>query len=415
MIFFLAGCEAKPEGQAAGVVVTDVVQVVPATDGAALPLGVAVQPSANNLDVVAHGGALFFAFRTAPTHFASTETVLYLLRSDDSGSTWILEASFAMQTDLREPRFAVVGESLFFYFAVLGENAADFEPQGTMVSERDAAGAWSAAEWLFDDGFIPWRIHPVDGGAQLVGYTGGAEIYDFGGGSDSDAEADSGGEAANDSAAPVDDDPWPDIQVQWLSSSDGRTWNAVVPGQSVVEEGGGSETDWAELADGGLVAVTRNEAGDELGFGSKICTAQAESRGAWSCVADPKKYDSPWVFSEGGAVYLVGRRNLTTTGNYDLGRTDLDFDEQALTYAAEYWGEAKRCSLWRVDPESSSVSFVLDLPSRGDTCFASGYRESAGRWVVYNYSSPIDGADVSWLEGQLGETRIYRQTLVFAE
>jgi hypothetical protein len=33
--------------------------------------------------------------------------------------------------------------------------------------------------------------------------------------------------------------------------------------------------------------------------------------------------------------------------------------------------------------------------------------------TLYNYSSPIDGEDVDWIEGQLGETRIYRHDVVF--
>ncbi|MDP8257211.1 MAG: hypothetical protein P9M14_15810 [Candidatus Alcyoniella australis] len=65
------------------------------------------------------------------------------------------------------------------------------------------------------------------------------------------------------------------------------------------------------------------------------------------------------MFRHNNEVYLVGRRNVTPDGNYDLGRDGL-----------------------RVD-------FVLDLPSQGDTGFAAYV---PGPWdnqfVIYNYSSP---------------------------
>ncbi|MCK6529822.1 hypothetical protein L6R50_20455 [Myxococcota bacterium] len=66
-----------------------------------------------------------------------------------------------------------------------------------------------------------------------------------------------------------------------------------------------------------------------------------------------------------------------------------------------------------MDPDALAVEFVLDLPSKGDTCFPGMVPREEGRYLVYNYSSPIDGPDVDWVTGQHGETRIYRQVLVF--
>jgi hypothetical protein len=58
------------------------------------------------------------------------------------------------------------------------------------------------------------------------------------------------------------------------------------------------------------------------------------------------------------------------------------------------------------------VTWLQDLPSLGDTCFACAVPRGPGRYVVYNYSSPLDGdPDISWRDGQLGETRIYRMEL----
>lgn len=359
------------------------VQVIPGPG-----IDVPVMPANNNLDIIEHDGAFFLAWRTAPSHFASAEAALHIVRSADQQS-WSHEATIQLDTDLREPRFLSVDGDLLLYFAALGSSATDFEPGQTHRVARGADGTWGAPELVFDDGFIPWRIYAWDGAPVMVGYVGGEEIYDLGDTGEYD----------------------PQLEVKLLTSADGRAWSALVPGAETVHTGGGSETAIARLADGALVAVMRNEAGDDDGWGSKVCRAEAGALAAWTCAPDPRKYDSPLVFRHGDRVWLIGRRNLTDTGNYDLGYDHLDAREATLQYQVDYWNHPKRCSLWEVDPVGLTVSFVLDLPSRGDTCFASALHAGGDDWVVYNYSSPVDGPDLDWLQGQLGETRIYRQTL----
>ncbi len=354
----------------------ETVQVVP---GLGLPSEVTPQEANNNLDIAWHEGRLYLAFRSAPSHFASADTVLWIVSSADE-QTWTYEASVSLGTDLREPRFLSWDGRLILYFAVLGESALDFEPQGSMGVELEGAGAWSEPVDVFDPGFIPWRARVIDGVPYVIGYTGGASIYE------ADAEP---------------------VRVYWLTTEDGYRFEPVVPDQPVVLEGGGSETDFVLLDDGAVVAVSRNEAGDETGFGSKICRAEAQDLGSWTCEADPRKYDSPLMFRRGEDIWLVGRRNVTETGAYDLGQEG-ELAELSAAYAIDYWQHPKRCSLWRVDPDALTVRFALDLPSRGDTCFPSIWGEEAETSVIYNYSSPVDGPDLSWLEGQTGETRIYR-------
>ncbi|MDG1478177.1 MAG: hypothetical protein P8R54_01235 [Myxococcota bacterium] len=366
--------------------IRDLAVVVP---GDGLPASVVPQDANNNLDIVMHDGRMFLAFRTAPSHFASAETVLYVVSTTDE-QTWRYEGEFAMNTDLREPRFLSWDGRLFLYFAELGDNIADFEPHGSWASEWKGEAAWSEPVPLMADeaGFIPWRTRTIDGVPHLIGYTGGENIYDLNG-------------------VP--------LSIFLLTTSDGFAWDALMTGQPVLDEGGGSEADFAILDDGRMVVVERDEAGSQLGWGSRICVAPADDWSDLQCVNDPRKYDSPLVFQQDGTVYLIGRRNLTETGHYDLGMDDLSAGEQTLQYELDYWQHPKRCSLWRVDPDALEVSLVLDLPSRGDTCFASAIRQSETEWLVYNYSSPVDGADVSWLEGQQGETFIYRMILAFPE
>lgn len=128
-------------------------------------------------------------------------------------------------------------------------------------------------------------------------------------------------------------------------------------------------------------------------------------------MGDKRKYDSPLVFRRGEEIYLIGRRNLNETGNYDLDMDELPPAQQARKYLVEYSFKPKRCSLWKVDPEALSVSFVAGLPSRGDTCFASALGAGEHEMTVYNYTSPLDGEDLAWFRAQGGPTIIYRTTL----
>lgn len=350
-----------------------------------LPAEVRSQAAHNNLDLVWHGGRLYFAFRTAPSHFASADARLYVVSTADQ-QAWRFEAAFHLERDLREPRFLSVGGQLWLYMAVLGTDSLAFEPGETRVSAMTGPGAWTEPALHPDlpGDFIPWRIRTVDGVGYLMGYTGGAGVYT------------------------QTDEP---VRVYWLQTADGDRWAPVAPETPVVLEGGVSEADFALLPGDQVLLVGRNEAGDTGGFGSRICRGPMRSPDAWRCADDPRKYDSPLVIHHGERVWLVGRRNLTDTGHYDLGMTDRSLAEQWAFNQTAYWRAPKRCSLWAVDPEGLAVDFVADLPSAGDTCFASAVPLSGDDWLLYNYSSPFEDPDRTWRAGQNGPTFIYRTTL----
>jgi hypothetical protein len=90
---------------------------------------------------------------------------------------------------------------------------------------------------------------------------------------------------------------------------------------------------------------------------------------------------------------------------------DLSHEEQSLQYEAAYWGEPKRCSLWQVFAEEKAVLHILDLESRGDTCFPSALDHGDGHYTVYNYSNDVNGEDLPWNQGQVQPTYIYKQEL----
>jgi hypothetical protein len=372
------------------VTIVETRRVVPSSG---LPPEAIAQTSNNNLDVIRFEGRVYLAFRTGPSHYASPEVRMHLVSSDDE-ITWRYERSYVRSTDLREPRFLEVGGRLFLYLAELGADSGDFEPMGTLVSERATDGSWADPVVLPElANAIAWRTRTetIDGTPThfMVAYYGGEMIYDFLEG--------------------------PMIRIDLLTTSDGRTWTPFDPAHRTLYLGGASETDFSIGAGGELVGVMRNEAGDAAsGFGSRVCVAMPGRLAEWSCVSDPKKYDSPLMFFHDGEHYLVGRRNVTETGNYDLMTDERTHLRRALANQIAYRNAPKRCALWRYVPDEERFAFILDLPSRGDTCFP-GRLEGArpDEIVLYNYTSDPEGADVPWGVGQEGPTYIDRHVLRF--
>jgi hypothetical protein len=151
---------------------SDLAVVVP-SDG--LPSYVKVLTSNNNLDVVVFQGRVFLAFRTAPSHFASDKTKLYIVSSEDE-KTWKYEGEFFLGRDLREPRFLAIKDKLFIYFAVLGKDPLKFEPGFTLFSLYQNNG-WSEPSSFPIPTFIPWRIKSFGDYAVMFGYAGGESVY----------------------------------------------------------------------------------------------------------------------------------------------------------------------------------------------------------------------------------------------
>jgi len=366
-----------------GVTVGATWQVLP---GPGVPTSLELGNSNNNLDVVDHDGARYLAVRTSRFHWASRQTRLVVLRSTDGGGTWSTEADLRPGRDAREPRFLVVEGRLLLYFFEAGTNPFRFEPGRIMALHRDDDGTWTRPVSVSPDDYVVWRTKTVDGVPYMVRYRGGEDAF-------------SRGEAR--------------VEVELLTTDDGYEWRPVDPDRPVVHTGGCGETDFAFDAAGDLWAVMRNEAGERGVFGSLLAHAPADDVTNWSTVDDPRKFDSPYVFSHGGEVWLLGRRSLGWGGRYDLGMCRGRRDLQLPLYQLAYWVTPKRLSLWKVDRDRSCIDWVADLPSCGDTSFPGIVWDGPDTLVVYNYSSPLDRPDEPWVSGQIGPTNIYATTLTF--
>lgn len=339
----------------------------------------------NNLDVLRHSdGRIYLAWRTAPDHFASRQTLIQVASSEDE-RTWRLERTIARGTDLREPRLLSLHGSLFLYMTELGQDRLSFEPHGVFATELRRDGTWSEVASIGLPGYVAWRARVDAGTPHMLAYRGGANIYRFNG---------------------------QPLNVDLLTTRDGWHWQPVDPSHRSVYVGGGSEADFALDRRGALYGVIRNEAGDASGFGSKLCVAPPGRLSAWRCTSDRRKFDSPRVFERDGEIYVLARRNVSPDGAYDhVGPFQLF---KSVRNQLAYVTLGKRCALWHFARETRKVEFVLDLPSRGDTCFPAIAEQRPGaELAVYDYSSAIDGADVPWSVGQRQPTYIYRHALEF--
>lgn len=350
-----------------------------------LPAAADPDHSNNNVDIVLHGGRLFLAWRTAPTHWASEDTRMVVISSGDLGGSWRFEASYALGADLREPRFLSFRGRLHLHFFEGGTSLTSFTPRFMWRVERGTDGTWSAPERFGGAGEVPWAIKARRGRVFLSSYLG--EHYNEGVGA---------------------------LDVLFRESADGLAWSAPEAAARVYR-GGVSEVAFEFARDGTLWAVGRNEDGDETGFGSQICSAPPEAPASWTCLprSDPERYDSPVLFRHGEEIYLLARRDLG--GPFDLGRDELPFEERKRKYLVEYWLRPKRTSLYRLDTTQRRIVHLLDLPGAGDTAFPSVRRTGANTFLVANYTAPVEDPDVSWVQaqGSTAGTAIYLVDLEF--
>ena len=354
---------------------------------AALPGAAKHGVANNNVDIVLHGDRLYMAWRTGPTHFASTNIEMLVVSSTDMGQTWDFEYKVAMGADVREPRFLSHNGQLWMLYFEAGTNPVQFDPKVMWRTRRVELGQWTTPEKWGAPRVVPWALKVRGGKVYLTSYKG--PHYNAGMGA---------------------------MDLMFQVSSDGLSWSPVAGSKGgVVYHGGNSEAAFEFDEAGDLWAVTRNEDGDSTGFGSHLCTARASAPGAWICPgkSDPERYDSPWMVRHGKDLYLVARRDVG--GPFDQGLTGLTFKQKKSKYLQAYSLRPKRTALYRIDRAQKKVVHLMDLPGVGDTAFPSVRRTGAHTFLMANYTAPLDRPDISWIEAQMSSkgTQIYLLELKF--
>jgi hypothetical protein len=377
----ILGCESGPDGFR--VHIEDAHFVVP---GSGLPETVQPQAANNNVSIARHDGRLFMAWRSAPTHFASTEAQMFVVSSGDDGDTWDHEQTIALGADVREPLLYKATDTLLLSFFEGGTNPLAFEPNKPWRSQYQSTGDWTAPEVWGDEGEVPWDVVGHKGRLYLSSYLG--NHYEFG--------------------EPGD----VSLRLQW--SEDGLNWQPVGT-VAEVYRGGASEAAFGFDGAGDLWAVLRNEDGDKTGFGSLLCHAPADDLSNWDCPkkSDPNRYDSPRIFRHADDLYMVARRDIG--GPYDQGDPEDTFGAQQIDNLTQYSARPKTSALYWIDRNARRVRHLMDLPGSGDNAFPSVVQESTHTFRIANYTSPLDDPDRTWLEGQLSAdgTDLYLLTLHF--
>jgi hypothetical protein len=336
-----------------------------------------------NVDAVRFGGRVHLALRSASS---TGETRIDIVSSEDE-VTFRRETSLTTDGELYAARLLAWNGALFAYASELRRDGSESKPSAVLATRLDREGVWNDWKELPLEAQVVWRAKVERGIPLLTSYALSEKTYQF---------------------------EEPTMEVRLLTTTDGFDWRPLRSGQRVVYRGGGTEAAFSSDEDGNLYSVVKNEAGDESGFGSALCAARASDWARWDCVNDPKKYDSPTLFTHEDELYLVARRHVAGDGSYDqaqgftlLRRTN----NEARDLASQ-----KRCSLWHFDRAHKRVDFVLDLPSRGNTCAAAVLPGTAeGEYVVYDQSSPTEGPDLSLQNGLAQPTYIYRHTLRFEQ
>ncbi|MCX8063762.1 MAG: glycoside hydrolase [Candidatus Hydrogenedentes bacterium] len=345
---------------------------IPVVPGNCLPKNLTIMSSNNNVDLIKVGKSIYMCFRTAPTHFASSKTLLHIMRSDDDGKTWQKELSINMGRDLREPRFLYFKDRLFVYFYTGGTHPLKFEPSYIHFCERINNMQWTEPQPIFEPGYVVWRIRSYGDTAYMSVYYG-LDIYGKG----------NRGE------------------IRLLKSSNGLDWEPISnePQISIV---GAEEAEFMFDENGGIIAIVRLE----VTGGALICRATADNLAHWECKRTSYKVDSSLMFKHDKRYFVVGRRNIA-------GRSTREYWNFVPTKFRNAWNMVfysltrKRTCLYEINPDTLELYPLIDLPSKGDTAFAGIVQISKDKYYLVNYSSPLEGFDLPWIAGQIFGSRLY--------
>lgn len=85
-----------------------------------LPKEVKIKASNNCISIAEYKGKLFIAWRSAPFHFASTKTKMYVMSSEDDGENWDFELEISLGADVREPYLVNTQGRFILYFFQAG-------------------------------------------------------------------------------------------------------------------------------------------------------------------------------------------------------------------------------------------------------------------------------------------------------
>lgn len=349
---------------------TDLQQIIPSDN---LPKEVQTQNANNNLDVYLWKGRYYVAFRTAPSHFASAKTKMYIISTTDF-EEWAFELEIALGSDVREPRFYADEQQLFFMFFKGGKKRFKFEPQGIFQTSFDEK-EWAPIKEItaIPLGYVPWRIKAYKGKYYLSSYEGINE-YKL-------KEA---------------------CALRLFVSDNGIDWLPISEQPQLDHPRAIAEMAFDIDSKGDLWGVARLEF--DGAYMMHAAAGQWEKMEYWY---SEYKFDSPYIFKHQGDFYLISRRNLS--GKF--ARKPQRYKNNLIDYSFR----KKTTALFRIDTSNHSLIHLHDFGTTGDCAFPSVQKTGENEYLLLDYSCAIDKGKKNWIRGQLGKTNIYWTKITFVK
>ncbi len=339
----------------------------PLVPSAALPTQIKLQKANNNLDATYYKGRYYLAFRTAPTHFASKKTKLYIISSSDR-EKWDYETEFFMGSDMREPRFLVYSDTLFFYFFEAGTKLTTFEPKQIWMSKTSGDKQWTEKCSLGLEGYVPWRLRQRGDTIYLSAYYG-VNLYR--------------------------NHNFPDLRLFY--STNGLNFIPIAE-TSQIPTKGGEEGEFEFDSQGNLWATVRLE-----GSGAYVAYAHRDSLHTWRTRFTKHKYDSALMLNHEDTMYVFARRHLRG----DATKTELPTRAQRRNNLIRYSLTKKKTAMYRLNKANLTLEHIMDFPSTGDNAFPAIAKISDNSYFLLNYSNDFKKKQRNWLGGQFKPTLIY--------
>ena len=301
----------------------------------------------SNTDLIFWRGSFYLVHAASPFHMGSKQCRLIVRRAPDA-RTWdkVAELGIAGE-DIRDPKFAAIGDRLFLY--ALPNKGLKATPYGTVYSYSADGTTWAPFETIAQPGWLFWRPKTRDEKTWYVpAYwrTHGKSVL--------------------------------------LSSADGVNWSVV----SQIHDGeGNDETDLEFLPDGRMLCTARLEVTPDNPQGNRdastLIAVAPPPYCEWSKTRSRlTRLDGPALFAHAGRVFAVAR--------YQPGRRG------AFTQLGSMWSR-KRTSLFLVT--QNRLVHLSDLPSAGDTSYAGTVLREGFLYVSY-YTSDVT-RDYPWIVGML--------------
>ena len=306
----------------------------------------------SNTDMIFWNDAFYLVHAASPYHLGSSECHLVVLRSDDAKNWELLERLDTAPEEIRDPKFAVIGDRLFLY--ALKNIEVNPEPYTTVYTTSQDGANWEPFRDIQPEGWLFWRPKTRDGKNWFV------PAY-----------------------------WWEHGRSVLFQSTDGINWQLV---SEIFSGNRNDETDFEFLPDGRMISTARLEYSDDIfghPDGSTLIAVSDPPYENWKPLMESQltRLDGPCLFAWNGQVYAVGRYQPDVRG---------PFEWQGSAFSR------KRTALFAV--REDGLVRLSDIPSSGDTSYAGAVIKDDDLYVCY-YTSDIE-KDPVWILGMLEPSNI---------